>query len=109
MKVFLTLIVSLVISFDVLAYKSESYYTDKMANYATIIGRATACGADPTQKLNEVGKWMDNWFDELNLSQNMRNSYLNIFMQGTEHHLLQQQSGKSPDSCSSALKAFNSL
>jgi hypothetical protein len=91
------------------ANSKESYYTNQMANYATIIGRATACGSDPTKELKKVGVWMDQWFDELNLSQKMRATYLNIFMEGTKHHLLQQKSGNSPDTCKSVQKAFRSL
>lgn len=109
MKKLIVLYTAFLCSFGVSANSKESYYTDQMANYATIIGRATACGADPTRELEKVGGWMDQWFDELNLSQQMRASYLNIFMEGTKYHLLQQKSGDSPDTCKSALKAFNSL
>ena len=97
------------VSFGVQANSKESYYTDQMANYATIIGRATACGADPTKELERVGIWMEQWFDELNLNQKMRATYLNIFREGTKYHLLQQKSGNTPDTCKSVIKTFNSL
>ena len=102
-------IFSMSISLGAQANSKESYYTNQMANYATIIGRAAACGADPTKEIDKVAGWMDQWFDELNLSQKMRATYINIFMEGAKHHLLQQKSGNSPDTCKSALKAFRSL
>lgn len=105
----LILIIALFTSFGVNATQKESDYTNQMANYATIIGRAAACGADPSDALSRVGSWMDDWFDKLNLSSTMRSTYLNIFMQGTEHHLHQQQQGTSPDSCGSVLSTFNSI
>ncbi|EJL6401119.1 hypothetical protein NMR73_004200, partial [Vibrio navarrensis] len=91
------------------AINDESALTDKMASYATIIGRATACGADTENELRMVGRWMDSWFDDLNVNTKMRAVYLSIFMQGVEHHMNQQLSGNSPDSCKSAMKAFNTI
>ncbi|HEJ2459234.1 TPA: hypothetical protein SLZ51_003659 [Vibrio cholerae] len=87
----------------------ETVLTDKMASYATIIGRAAACGVDTENELRMVGKWIDSWFDDLNVSTKMRTMYLSIFMQGTEYHMNQQLSGNSPDSCQSAIKAFNTV
>ncbi|MGK0273605.1 MAG: hypothetical protein ACI88H_004287 [Cocleimonas sp.] len=89
------------------AVLKEEDYTDKMASYATIIGRATACGINPEREITRVGKWMDRWFDTLNLSENMRASYLNIFMSGTEHHMNQQKNGDTPDSCRSVINSFD--
>lgn len=87
----------------------ETLMTDKMASYATIIGRAVACSAETEMELRQVGHWMDGWFDELNISHKMRSMYLSIFMKGTKYHMNQQLSGDSPDSCQSALRAFNAV
>jgi hypothetical protein len=86
-----------------------SIYTDRMASYAAVIGRATACGANPKTALSKVGAWMDRWFSQLNISSKMQSTYLTIFMQGTEFHMNQQQVGNTPDSCNSALNTFNSI
>lgn len=88
---------------------SESDYTNQMASYATIIGRATACGIDPTKKINDVGRWMDEWFNQLNISQKQRATYLTIFMKGTEYHMNEQLNGNSPDSCTSVKRVYNSI
>jgi len=87
--------------------KNINAYTDRMASYAAIIGRATACGANPKNALSKVGAWMDRWFSELNITTKMQSSYLIIFMQGTEFHMNQQQTGKSPDTCKDAMHTFN--
>ena len=87
---------------------SVDNYTDRMASYAAIIGRAIACGVDPTQSLTRVGDWMDGWFVSLNISSKMRTSDLFIFMQGTEYHM-KQQSGNSQDTCGDAINTFNSI
>ena len=89
--------------------KKINAYTDRMASYATIIGRATACGASPQKALAKVGSWIDRWFSELNINPKMQSTYLTIFMQGTEFHMNQQQAGNTPDSCNSALNTFNSI
>lgn len=84
--------------------KPVDYYTDRMASYATVIGRATACGTDPSARITQVGEWMDRWFDDLDISKAMRSAYLGIFMAGTEHHMNQQKDGKSPDTCDDAVR-----
>lgn len=88
---------------------SVDAYTDRMASYAAVIGRAIACGAEPNQALTRVGSWMDGWFSGLNVNSKMQAAYLTIFMEGTKYHMTQQQEGNSPDSCSSALSTFNSI
>ena len=88
---------------------AEDRYTNMMANYGTIIGRATACGIDPTREIQQVGVWMDRWFNKLEVSQKMRSMYLSIFMQGTEHHMNQQKQGNSPDTCISVAQTFKNM
>lgn len=88
---------------------SESQFTDKMATYATIAGRATACGIDMQKETEVVGEWMDTEFNRLNLTNKMRAAYLVLFTEGMTHHMQEQLAGNSPDTCKnikSTLKGF---
>ena len=67
---------------------------DAMTTFAVILGRAIGCGVDVEKPANKVAIWMDNTF-----SNKERATYLPVFAFGVEHHMKQQQSGKSPDSC----------
>jgi hypothetical protein len=86
---------------------SESQFTDKMATYATIAGRATACGKDMQKETEVVGKWMDSEFDRLNLSNKMRSTYLMTFAEGMTLHMQEQLAGNSPDTCESLQSTLN--
>lgn len=79
---------------------------DKLTTYAVILGRAIACGADVGSASGKVGRWMDGVFPPGSSDQK---TYLPIFMGGTRYHAEQQKLGKSPDTCSSVLRAFNSF
>lgn len=86
---------------------SESQFTDKMATYATIAGRAAACGIDMQKETEVVGKWMDREFDRLSLSNKMRSTYLMVFAEGMTHHMQEQLAGNSPDTCESIQGTLN--
>jgi len=79
---------------------------DKMTTYAVILGRATGCGFDVTAASHRVGKWMDQVFPPGSTDQQV---YLPIFVDGMAYHAQQQISGKSPDSCSSLRRTFDSM
>ncbi|RYU47067.1 hypothetical protein [Aliivibrio finisterrensis] len=86
--------------------KKEEYYTDTMATYAALIGRANACGVNIDGNLARVGNWMDEWFNVLDLSNQMKTTYIAIFMQGIQYHSNQQLNGNTPDNCTSVIKAY---
>lgn len=77
---------------------------DAMTTFAVILGRAIGCGVDVEKPANKVAIWMDNTF-----SNKERATYLPVFAFGVEHHLKQQQSGKSPDSCRAVKSTYNSM
>jgi len=79
---------------------------DRMTTYAVILGRGVACGASTAGPSARVGAWMDRVFPP---GSNDQKIYLPIFMQGVQHHAQQQKAGKSPDSCSTVLRNFNSF
>lgn len=81
------------------SHDSESQFTDKMATYATIAGRATACGIDMQKETEVVGKWMDSEFDRLNLTEKMRAAYQITFAEGMKLHMQEQLANNSPDTC----------
>ncbi len=87
-------------------YFSIDEYTDKMASYATLLGRAAACNINIESEIEKVGFWMDSWFDSLNIQNKERSMYLLTFMNGTEFHAKQQLSGQSPDNCEQVIRAF---
>jgi hypothetical protein len=88
------------------AMAASSADIDKLTTYAVILGRATACGANVDDASRRVGRWMDRTFPPGSKDQQI---YLPIFMEGMRHHVQQQNEGKSPDSCFSVLRSFNSF
>ncbi|MGN5537820.1 hypothetical protein [Alcaligenes sp. Lyrl_28] len=77
---------------------------DKLTTYATVLGRATACGVDVERESARVGKWMDK-----RLSKSDQQTYLPIFLVGARMAAQDQASGESPESCSSVVRTFNSF
>lgn len=88
---------------------TESQFTDKMATYATIAGRSTACGLNMVKETEVVGKWMDSEFSRLSISNKMRVTYQMTFAQGMKHHMEEQLAGNSPDTCKSLKEALNNF
>lgn len=84
--------------------KNYSDPVDAMTTFAVILGRAIGCGVDVEKPANKVAIWMDNTF-----SNKERATYLPVFAFGVEHHMKQQQSGKSPDSCRAVKSTYNSM
>ena len=84
----------------------ESKLTEKMAIYATILGRATACGMDVSIESKKVGTWMDRVFPP-GTAEQQRN--LPIFVMGLKYHMNQQLKGKSLDSCPQVRRVYNSF
>ena len=76
--------------------EDESELTDRMATYAAMLGRATACGIDTEHEFRLVGNWLDRVFPP---GSNEQKTYLPIFMAGTEYHMNLQLNGETPDSC----------
>ncbi len=84
-------------------YAASNADIDKMTSYATLIGRAIACGVDTTYAMKRVGKWMDRTFPPGSKDQRI---YLPIFAGGVKYHAQQQASGNSPDTCSQIKRVF---
>lgn len=83
-----------------------SSLTDTMATYATMLGRANACGFETEREFKRVGLWMDGAFPPGSKEQKI---YLPIFLSGVEYHMNQQLNGKSPDNCSTLRRSYNSF
>ena len=83
-----------------------SSLTDTMATYATMLGRASACGFETEREFKRVGLWMDGAFPPGSKEQKI---YLPIFLSGVEYHMNQQLNGKSPDNCSTLRRSYNSF
>ena len=85
------------------SYAASDEDMDKLTTYATVIGRAIACGADVTSAMHRIGSWMDVKFPPGSKDQKM---YLPVFMAGVKYHAEQQHNGESPDSCAEVLRVF---
>lgn len=79
---------------------------DKLTTYATILGRAVACGNSIKAPMSRVGRWIDKKFPP---DSNDQKIYLPIFMEGVRHHAKMQKDGKSPDNCSSVTQIFSTF
>ena len=79
---------------------------DKLTTYATILGRAVACGNSIEAPMSRVGRWIDKKFPS---GSNDQRIYLPIFMEGVRHHAKMQKDGESPDSCSSVTQTFSTF
>lgn len=80
---------------------TDSDYS-KVVTYATILGRAVACGADISVPSKQVGSWMDSTFPRSEVS-----SQVQMFATTITYAAEQQKSGNSPDSCSEVLSSYN--
>jgi hypothetical protein len=74
---------------------------DNVTTYATIIGRAVACGENISEPSKRVGTWMDRTF-----SPSEKSTQVQVYATAIEYAATQQQLGESPDSCPSAIRAF---
>lgn len=88
------------------SFAASSDDIDKLTTYATILGRAAACGIDTSDAVARVGAWMDMRFPPGSDDQKI---YLPIFIEGARHHAIQQSNGNSPDSCSTVQYQFNKV
>lgn len=86
------------------ATAASSADIDKLTTYATILGRAVACGNSIEGPMRRVGRWMDRVFPPGSSDQK---TYLPVFMEGVRYHAQMQKDGRSPDSCSAVQSAFN--
>lgn len=75
---------------------------DNVTTYATIMGRAVACGASISGPSASVGAWIDRTFPP-----SERASQVVVYSTAIQYAADQQASGNSPDTCSSALSAYN--
>jgi hypothetical protein len=73
----------------------------QVTKYATILGRAQACGQDISDPSNRVGTWMDSTF-----SGSDRDAQGQIFANTIQYSAAKQNTGQTPYSCSSVVKAF---
>lgn len=105
-KLLLSLIATSIttLSFNIFAVSAEN--TNKLANYATAIGRAGACGRDVEVEIIRVGKWMKQVFPDIKGDDAI---FYQIFMKGILHHTEQQLAGNTPDDCKTVLKNFNEI
>ncbi|HRH88227.1 MAG TPA: hypothetical protein PLO41_15375 [Rubrivivax sp.] len=87
-----------------IASAASSGDIDKLTTYATILGRAVACGNSIDEPMRRVGRWMDRTFPPGSSDQK---AYLPVFMDGVRYHAQMQKDGRSPDSCSAVQRAFN--
>ncbi len=86
------------------ATAASSADIDKLTNYATVLGRAVACGNNIEDPMRRVGQWMDKVFPPGTSDQK---TYLPIFIEGVRYHAQIQKNGKSPDSCSTVQHTFS--
>ena len=94
------------LSFQSPVIASSETDIDKMTTYAVILGRGIACGADSATASSRVGAWMDRVFPPGSQDQKL---YLPIFVQGVQYHAQLQRNGKTPDSCATVNRNFNSF
>lgn len=102
----ITLSAALTISLSQNSIAATASDIDKMTTYATILGRAVACGQDVEAPMRRVGKWMDRKFPPGTEDQQ---TYLPVFIEGIQYHAQMQKNGKSPDSCVAVARVFNKM
>jgi hypothetical protein len=73
----------------------------RVTTYATMLGRAQACGQDITDSSSRVGKWMDTTFFG-----SERDAQGQIFTNTIQYSAEKQKMGQSPYSCSSVVKSY---
>ena len=77
---------------------------DKVTTYATLMGRAVACGENINYSSKKVGAWMDRTFSKKEIG-----NQIIIFTTAIQYAAEQQKNGNSPDTCGSAVKAFKKV
>lgn len=83
------------------AYAATERDYDRVTTYATLIGRAVACGENISTPMAKVGSWMDRTFYGSG-----KGTQQQIFIVALQYAAEQQKNGKSPDTCVSAVRAF---
>ncbi len=76
---------------------------NKLTTYATILGRAIACGVKTDREMKRVSTWMDRRFPPGSSDQKI---YLPIFIIGMEQNAKNQANGSSPDSCRTVRREY---
>jgi hypothetical protein len=94
------------ISLCSLTWAASASDIDKLTTYATVLGRASACGISDNNAASRVGRWLDRLFPPGSKDQL---TYLPIFLSGMQYAAEQQNSGKSPDNCAAVVRAFESM
>ncbi|MGH6944251.1 MAG: hypothetical protein ACREH6_08540 [Geminicoccaceae bacterium] len=79
---------------------------DRMSNFALLLGRGIGCELDTHRAADMVGAWLERTFPPGSPDQKR---YLSMFMEGVRSHAAQQQSGRSPDSCTDIARAFETM
>ena len=82
---------------------SDAEFDDQLANYAVIIGRSSACGADATALASNVGRAIDTRYGVGTTEQKQR---LLSFTEGAALSARAQRDGQTPDSCSEVRRVF---
>jgi len=85
-------------------YAASDADIDRLTTYATILGRATACGIDVDGPSRRVGRWIDNTF-----TGQERAAYLNVFIEGMYWNAQRQASGQSPDTCADVTRVMRTM
>lgn len=103
MRIAILLLLPILALLPIAAEPASSADVDRLTTYSTILGRAAACGADTSSAMGRVGRWMDRRFPPGSSDQK---KYLPVFMEGVRYAAKQQRAGRTPDSCSQALKTY---
>jgi hypothetical protein len=77
---------------------------ERLNEYAELIGRAQACGADTTEAMRAVGRWMDTTFRRASRTQH---SYVVMFASNLRQHAREQSESAGAGSCTPVLRAFH--
>lgn len=87
-------------------YAATSKDVDRLTTLAVMYGRAIGCGLPNTDAIGaEIGRWMDRRFPPGSADQK---TYMPVFINGVTTNAQAQASGRSPDSCASVSKFFQS-
>jgi hypothetical protein len=87
------------------SYAASQADIDKLTTYATILGRASACGLESDGPSRRVGAWVDRTFS----SGEDRKMAIGIFTQGAQYAAQMQAKGRTPDSCAEVTRSFRSM
>ncbi|MFZ5586108.1 MAG: hypothetical protein ACOZHQ_09285 [Thermodesulfobacteriota bacterium] len=86
------------------AFAADPAVIDQVTSYATMIGRASACGCDTDRATSRVGGWLDRSF-----SGQEKGFYMRILTTGMYNAAKAQADGRSPDSCATVCREMGKV